>query len=183
MVSPDDERLLCSFQPVSPFLEGGDHSQQLSVSDVVVSLSRWGLTWEESMGCIFWSSEYPWQHGSHPSIQGIHLRDELFSGFQMGENRGRGEEQLEVGEGSADHTKGDLVEVSCVNEWVVLLPGCSSGWNDGRNWQNPEISAAPSEWTRLATPPHLWSYLALSSPAPALWWNSQMAHGIHIFPF
>ena len=69
MVCPDDERLGCAFQPVTPLLQGQLHSKKLPVTDIVVSLGGGQAPGEEGTGvklAVGWQALG--QNGSHPSV-------------------------------------------------------------------------------------------------------------------
>ncbi len=95
MTSENDERMLCTFQPMPPFLQGQLNSKEFPVADVVILLRRPEFAREESAWMFGWSPLLLRQHRSYPGGGGVHFHDEGSVGVWVDEERCAGECLLE----------------------------------------------------------------------------------------
>ncbi len=92
MISEDDERMLCTLQPRSPFLKGQLDSEEFPVADVIISLRRAEFAEKEGAWMKFgWSPLLLTQHRSYPGGRGVHFHEEGFVGVWVDEERCTGE--------------------------------------------------------------------------------------------
>ena len=100
MISPYDEGMLRTLQPMSPFFQSNLDRQQLTVPNIVVPLGwrklpRQEGTWVELVVLIRALGE----HRSHAIIGGVHLHHKLPARIRNCEDGGRGEPFFELPEG------------------------------------------------------------------------------------
>ncbi len=102
MIRDDRKGVLCSLQPMSPFLQRQFDGEQLPIIDIIVSLCWVKLPGEISArvesGRL---SVVLRQHCSHAGGGGIHFHNEWELGFQMCEDGSSAEGLLEFLEGGS----------------------------------------------------------------------------------
>jgi hypothetical protein len=166
VVGPNHERLFCPLKPMSPFLQRQFHSQQLSVTHIIVALSRYKPAREERAGVnLLVRGRALGQDRPHPRVRRIDLHDELPGGVRLDENGGRREKSFEVREGS-------------------LRPRCP-GKREGRRGETSERGCNPAVITdeppvEICKPKKLLQFLARIGNGPVCHSTDLLRTGPHL---